>query len=57
MNDLVRAYSIQMRWEEAEELQIQMTDRVWMRLGEDYPSTVVAIIDLASIREASRYMM
>jgi hypothetical protein len=57
MSDLVRAYSIQMRWKEAEELRIQMTDRIRMRLGEDHPSTVVAIADLASIREASRYMM
>lgn len=57
MNDLVRAYSIQMRWKEAQELQIKVTDRIRMRLGEDHPSTVVAIADLVSIRQASRYLM
>ena len=39
------------RWTEAKELQIEAVNQLWTTLGEDHPSTVVAIANLALFHE------
>ena len=50
MANLASIYSSQGRWIQAEELQVQVTNRIRMTLGEDHPSTIAAMANLASIR-------
>jgi hypothetical protein len=51
MNNLASTFCNQGRWNEAEELQTQVTNSIRTTLGEDHPSTVAAIANLASIRK------
>jgi hypothetical protein len=51
MGSLASTYSIQRRWKEAEELQIQLTNSLQTILGEDHPSIAVASTILALLRK------
>jgi len=50
MNNLATTYKNQRRWNEAEDLQMQVVSILRTTLGDDHPSTVIATSNLALYR-------
>jgi hypothetical protein len=45
---LATAYWLEGRWEEAEQLEVQVMETRKMKLGEDHPDTLTSMASLAS---------